>query len=76
MNSLCVCDAYGMCPAGCRHCDVCAAEEVMPSEPAILPNRVTRASDEEARDDKSQPKPPTTKGKPGPILIPARPGGR
>ena len=24
MNSLCVCDAYGMCPQGCPHCDVCS----------------------------------------------------
>ncbi len=28
MNSLCVCDAYGMCPAGCPHCDVCSGTAV------------------------------------------------
>lgn len=27
VNGLCVCDAYGMCPAGCPHCEVCSGDE-------------------------------------------------
>lgn len=29
-RSQCVCDAFGMCPQGCEHCDVCS-----PPQPAV-----------------------------------------
>jgi hypothetical protein len=45
VNSLCVCDAYGMCPQGCPHCEVCSGVPEDP-RPASMLQPFTFSGDE------------------------------